>query len=289
MELRQLEYFVAVAVEGGFTAAAQRTHTTQPNISAQIRALERELGTALFHRAGRQVRLTTAGEAALPSARDTLTAAESVTRAVADVADLAAGSLSIGMVDGCTLPPLFTALGRFRDTHPGVALTLIEDASPTLIELVTAGRLDVALAGWSSDLPSGLDHRAIIREDIVAVLPRDHPFLGKSSLTSDDLRGQPLICLPPGAGIRGAFDRTLGLPVALEASSPDAVAEMARSGLGIGILSRSIADDRGDIVASRPIVGADAPAVLGFVWRRPAWAAVTAFLDFTTAAFQVAA
>ena len=68
MELRQLEYFAAVAAEGSFTAAAHRVHTTQPNISAQIRNLEHELGAALFDRSGRAIRLTDAGRAALPAA-----------------------------------------------------------------------------------------------------------------------------------------------------------------------------------------------------------------------------
>ena len=121
MELRQLEYFAAVAEHGSFTAAAAHVHTTQPNISAQIRTLERELGSVLFDRTGRTVRLTEAGRAALPAARDTLDAAARVAAAVAEVDGLLRGSLSIGMVEGCTIAPLFAVVRTpawDKDAHP---------------------------------------------------------------------------------------------------------------------------------------------------------------------------
>src|SRR5688572_18908100 len=102
MELRQLEYFVAVAEEAGFTRAAERVHISQSGVSAQVRALERELGATLFDRSTRAATLTAAGEAALRHARAALQAAEAVRRAVDEVNSVVRGRLVVGMVTACT-------------------------------------------------------------------------------------------------------------------------------------------------------------------------------------------
>ncbi|MCZ4578413.1 LysR family transcriptional regulator [Gordonia amicalis] len=291
MEMRQLEYFVAVADEESFTAAAQRVHTTQPNISAQIRSLERELGSALFDRSGRSVRLTDAGRAALPAARTALAAAAGVIHAVSEVRGLLRGSLAVGMVEGCTVAPLFTALGTFGSTHPKVALTLRESPSDRLIASVTDGSLDVVLASYGDELPRGIESLTVISEPVVAVVPADTS--GKVEAAQlDDLRRQSLICLPCGAGIRTVFDDAAvahGGPIrpAIEASSPDAIVELVCSGMGTGILSASIAaaDER---VAGLPIVGVDADARLGVLWRTDASPATRRFVDLVREEFRLA-
>src|SRR5205823_4449411 len=139
MELRQLEYFVAVAEERNFTRAAERVHISQSGVSAQIRQLERELGADLFDRSARTATLTVAGKAALEHARATLAAASSVGQAVGEVTDLIRGRLDLGMVIGCTITELFDALATFHRAHPCVELSLQEDNSDRLIEGVRAG------------------------------------------------------------------------------------------------------------------------------------------------------
>src|SRR5476651_2161274 len=114
MELRQLEYFVAVAEEGNFTRAAERVHISQSGVSAQIRRLERDLGATLIDRSGRAATLTTAGAAALEHARAILASVNAVRAAVDDVSGLLRGRLVVGMVTGCTVTPLFDALAAFR-------------------------------------------------------------------------------------------------------------------------------------------------------------------------------
>src|SRR5262245_24643763 len=117
MELRQLEYFVAVAEEANFTRAAQRVHVAQPAVSAQIARLERELGQPLFDRSRRAVRLTAAGEAALPFARQALRAVADVSTAVDEVGELVRGSVTIGTVTAhnVDMPELLAA---FHTAHP---------------------------------------------------------------------------------------------------------------------------------------------------------------------------
>ncbi|MGW9262617.1 LysR family transcriptional regulator [Gordonia terrae] len=288
MELRQLEYFAAIAAEGSFTGAAARVHTTQPNISAQIRTLERELGSTLFDRSGRTVRLTDAGRAALPAARRALAAADDVSGAVAEVAGLVRGSLSVGMVEGCTIAPLFAALGTFRATHPQIELSLRESPSNDLIASVDDGRLDVALAGYGDDLPPGVSSMTIIAERVVAVLPAN----GRSPRRPMDLallRDRSLICLPGGAGIRSVFDAaavSAGGPIrpAIEASSTEAIIELVCSGMGVGILSESIAADD-ERVAGVPIRDVDGTAHLGLLWGSRPSAAAVRFVEVATDAF----
>ncbi|HEY5014088.1 MAG TPA: LysR family transcriptional regulator, partial [Acidimicrobiia bacterium] len=147
MELRQLEYFVAVAEEANFTRAAERVHISQSGVSAQIRQLEHELGATLIDRSGRVATLTTAGVAALEHARVALASVAAVRDAVDDVTGVIRGRLVVGMVTACTVAPLFDALAAFHAAHPGVAIALFEDNSDRLVDSVRAGTTNLALIG----------------------------------------------------------------------------------------------------------------------------------------------
>ena len=114
MELRQLEYLMAVVEEGSFTRAAARVHISQSGVSAQIRLLERELGQTLLDRAARTVRPTAAGLAILPSVREALAGVEGARRAADELAGMVRGRVTVGMVTACTVEVLFDALARFH-------------------------------------------------------------------------------------------------------------------------------------------------------------------------------
>src|SRR5688572_7201411 len=150
MELRQLEYFVAVAEEANFTRAAARVHISQSGVSAQVRQLERELGADLIDRSTRTASLTDAGAAALAPARAALVAAASVRQAVDEVNELMRGRLVVAMVTACTVTPLFDALASFNRAHPGVEITLAEDSSDRMVEQVRDGLVDLALVGCAA-------------------------------------------------------------------------------------------------------------------------------------------
>ncbi len=154
MELRQLEYFVAVAEEANFTRAAERVHISQSGVSAQIRQLEHDLGAELIDRSGRSASLTPAGQAALPQARAALTAVSAVRQAVDEVTGLIRGRLVIGMVTACTVTPLFDALAGFHRAHPGIEIALVEGNSDWLIEQVRSGQADLALIGAAGAPPA---------------------------------------------------------------------------------------------------------------------------------------
>ncbi|MGW0788302.1 LysR family transcriptional regulator [Streptomyces sp. NPDC002911] len=272
MDLRQLEYFVAVAEERNFTRAAERVHISQSGVSAQIRRLERELGAELFDRSSRTAALTVAGKAALEHARAALAAAEAVGQAVGEVAELIRGRLTVGMVIGCTVTPLFDALAAFHRAHPGVGIALLEDNSDRLVEGVRTGAVDLALIGTAAPVPEGLGSLTVISERLVAAVRDGDPLARQQRVTLRDLTARPLICMPPGTGLRTLLDRACaaqGLQpvIALQASAADAVADLAARGLGVAVLSASMAASYDDRLTARLIDDVETPALLALVWR----------------------
>lgn len=176
LDLRQLRYFVAVAEELHFGRAARRLHMTQPPLSMQIRALEQTLGTALFLREKRTIRLTAAGETLLLEARRLLAEAERVRASVQAAAQGLAGSLRIAFVstaDYGVLPPL---LREYRKRSPGVRLELLEATSDQQWQALAEGRIDAGFVIAPDRLPPGLARLVVSDEPLVLALPASGEF-----------------------------------------------------------------------------------------------------------------
>jgi DNA-binding transcriptional LysR family regulator len=254
MELRQLEYLVAVAEEANFTRAAERIHVAQPAVSAQIQRLERELGQTLVDRSRRAVRLTAAGEAVLPHARAALAAVRAMGVAADEVSQLVRGTVTIGTVTShnVDIPQL---LADFHAEHANVEITLGTETSDNLIENVRTGRLDVAIASVGPDeVPDGLSIEVVTDEAIKAAVCLADPLAKRKKIRLADLRDRTLIALPDGAGIRNQFDRACAKAgvsprIAFEASTPLALADLAGRGLGVAIVPASVPGGRADLHA----------------------------------------
>lgn len=176
MELRTLEYFVAVAEEGSFTKAAARCHVVQPAISQQIQNLERELGEPLFERLPRKVTLTPGGVALLPYARACLAAAAAATRAFVERSQLLGGSLTLGTVSGLQGTRFPALLGEYHRRYTEVALELVYASTSALLGRVRDGSLDAAvIAGGLNVLPGGVRARTLLYDTVVAVRPLSAP------------------------------------------------------------------------------------------------------------------
>jgi DNA-binding transcriptional LysR family regulator len=247
MELRQLEYLVAVADEASFTKAAERVRVAQPGVSAQIRRLEAELGQPLLDRSGRTVRPTAVGAAVLPYARAALEAAAGVRLAVDEHTGLLRGRVAVGMVVACGLPDVPDLLETFHAEHPAVEMTLMEADSDTLVDGIRTGRLDLALVGLAGDAPSGIESRVVIDEPLVAAVARRDPLAARRTITLRRLAQRALVCLPRGTGLRSALDDACAIAgveanVAFEAGDPRVVAQLAERGLGVAILPTSVAE-----------------------------------------------
>lgn len=291
MELRQLEYFLAVADEANFTRAAHRVHISQSGVSAQVKQLEQELGTELIDRSGRTATLTPAGKAALEHARAALRSARDLRAAVDQVAGVVRGELTVGMVRACAVAPFFDALAAFRRAHPGVALALEEDDSDALLAAVRGKTLDAALVAVADSCPEDLECFEILREGLVALVPADHSLAaaGRGRVALRRLAEHQLICLPRGTGIRAAFDRSaatheVSAQITLQAGAPTTVADLARRGLGVAILSETTAAPHTDLRTLR-ISDAQVPAVLAMAWSGSANPALSELLGICRRAF----
>jgi DNA-binding transcriptional LysR family regulator len=290
MELRQLEYFIAVAEEANFTRAAERVRISQSGVSAQIRQLERELGADLFDRSTRTARLTVAGQAVLGPARATVASAAAVQHAADEVTGLVRGKLTLGMVVGCTVVPLFNALAAFHSAYPGVDLSLVEDNSDLLVERVHSGAIDLALIGVAGSPPDGLGSLTIISEGLSALVPSEHPLVGRKRVSLTELARHQIVSMPVGTGIRTVLDRacaSVGVraAIALVASAADAIADLSGQGVGIGVLSTSMATHYQDRIHIVEIDGIDIPAVLALIWNPNTSPALDELIRHTRAAF----
>ncbi|MBC7279791.1 LysR family transcriptional regulator [Nocardioides sp.] len=269
MELGQLRYFVAVVDHGSFTAAAQRLHVSQSGISAQLAKLERELGHDLLVRGPRNVRLTHAGETLLPRARDALRAIEGVRQSADELSDLIHGQVRLGMIAGCTIPGFLDAVATFHREHPGVSVELVEDTSDRLQRRTLAGELDLSLISHAGPVIEGLNTDSVSNERLAVITPPDHRLAGARPRLSD-LREETVLCIPPGTGIRTAFEQSCARAgvepeVDLSGSNPETLLGLTARGLGVCVLAGSMA--RGTELVATTIVDAEVRAGLALIIR----------------------
>ncbi|WP_091447962.1 LysR family transcriptional regulator [Actinokineospora iranica] len=292
MELRQLEYFVAVADEASFTKAAAKLFVAQPGVSAQVRRLERELGQPLFDRSGPTVRLTDVGEAVLGYARAVLDGAAMVRLAVDEFAGLVRGRVAVGMVRACSSVELPPVLADFHQDYPGVEITLSEDDSDRLLGAVISGRLDVAVVALTEEEPDGVALDVIVDEELVIAVSSGDRLAGAGAVGIEALRGRGLVSLPKGTGMRACLERACAAAgfeprVALEVSNPAMLADLAARGLGPAILPASLAAERAENLTAVRVSGPGLRGRMALAWRAggPSSPAARRFLDYARAAF----
>ncbi|MET8678993.1 LysR family transcriptional regulator [Streptomyces sp. NPDC004647] len=246
MELRHLEYFVAVAEERHFTRAAERLLVSQSGLSASVRALERELGAQLFVRSTRSVELTGPGRALLVEASRALASVRAAKDAVAAVQGLLRGTLSVGTeqcIAGVDVPAL---LARFRSEHPDVEVRLRQAGSAELVDEVDAGRLDLAFVALCGKPPEGVRLLPVTSEPMVLLCHPEHPLAAAEKVEWDELSGEQFVDFHPDWGARGLTDRAFAAAgtrrqVALEVNDVHSLIELVGHGLGIAVVPQPVA------------------------------------------------
>lgn len=253
VELRQLEYFLAVADNLSFTRAAKRLHVVQSGVSATIKALERELGADLFVRGPAGVALTPAGRELAPHARATIDAARAAKDAVAATRGAIRGTVTLGTLTSINVIDLPTLLADLYARHPGVLVQLrsARAGSAGLLRQLRDGDLDVALVVLPDGPPADLHTRLVAAFQLLLVVPVSHPLAGRESVPMAELAGMSFVDGPPGYGNRAVVDRAFAATgvqrtIALEVADIGTTATHIRNGLGIGFLSRFILDEIGD-------------------------------------------
>jgi DNA-binding transcriptional LysR family regulator len=238
MELRQLEYFLAVVEEGSFTRAAARLYMVQSSLSASLLSLERELGTELFIRGRRGAELTDAGRAFLVPARAAIAAADRARDAVAEVKGLLRGSVRVATVAVPRDLDVAETILAFQDEHPGVDVHVIHDGARDLVGLVADGQVDFALTPLRHRTTPALRFEPVVTSPLVVVCAAGHRFAGACELDLREVLEEPVIDLPRGWWVRELFDRMveerdLARRVRLEVNEWFGALAMVQRGVGL--------------------------------------------------------
>ncbi|MEU0249416.1 LysR family transcriptional regulator [Streptomyces sp. NPDC006235] len=275
VHVRDLRYFVAVAEELHFTRAAERLYVSQPALSKQIRALERQLGIELFRRDRRGVALTDAGTALLPYARRVLDAWEEGAAAMDNARAAQRSTLVVGMstspVRGGLLPAIRS---RFTATHPETLLRLRQVTWEDPTAGLADGAADVAFVWLPLPGQERYDWTVVAEEPLMVALPDAHPLAGRTEVDFTDLLDEPFLALPESTGpLRDfwlALDARDGRPprIGAEIASTEETYEALTAGLGVCLVAA------GNVplltlggVTARPVRGVT-PSRYVLAWRR---------------------
>jgi DNA-binding transcriptional LysR family regulator len=291
MELRHLRYFVAVAETGGFNRAARTLHVSQSAISEQILDLEQEIGVELIDRSQRRTRLTPHGELFLAEARRTLAAAERAVEVAQRSMRGEIGTLVIGFFVGGTGDFFAGLIREFRDSSPGVRVSLVEHTPSEQLDALIGGTIDI---GFTRNIEPArlalLEVERLYVEPLLAVMPKTHRLanrtiqlaeLASESFIVADRETSPVL-----------FDRVIALcaeagfspRIAATASVSTGVLTLVHAGEGIAILPKNAQDFAPEALAFCPIAHAGATIDLVVAWPRARENQITrAFLDLMRA------
>ena len=244
MDLRQLRHFIAVAEEEHFSRAARRSNIVQSALSTSIRTLEEELGTQLFVRTTRKVRLTEAGRVLLGHARIVLDAAREAKEAVAKVTGLERATLHLGGVPGLpTFIDIAALLATFRERYPAVDVQLSLSNASDLLERIRNGAVDIAVLPLSEP-QAGMETITVARDPLALVCAPGHRFAQRQSVRLHELADQSFVDFERGWAARHLTDRAfekagISRQTAYEVSDRDTMLALVQRGLGIALMPSS--------------------------------------------------
>lgn len=243
MELRQLEYFIAVADELNFSRAARRVHIVQSALSTSVSRLEKELGAQLIDRSKRQIALTPVGEAFLDQAYEVLYAAKRAKNTVTEYQGQLAGTVDVGTLMSSGALDLPAALGRFHRRHPLVNVRLRQSAAGSAghIAAIADGTLDLALISTPGRPSPLVEVRELGQEPMMFMCPADHPLADRQGVRVTDLIGEHLIQFAAGWGVRRLLDQAfadagLTASTAYELADYNIAAGLTRHQLGTTVM-----------------------------------------------------
>jgi DNA-binding transcriptional LysR family regulator len=295
MDLRQLRYLVALADERHFTRAAEREHIAQPALSQQIRRLEEEVGVALVERTTRRVAITEAGELLVARARRIMSELSAAEAELEALRGILTGHVSVGAMHTMGPVDVSLALAIFHQRHPGVELTVLEQSSEELAEMLRDDVLDLAFLSVTERIEShGLGLHQLVSEELVVILPQAHPLAGRSCVRMGELAGEQFISYREGSRLRELLNRAareaeFDPQVMLESNESRRIRRLVARGMGVAILPRS--DSEGSAGVEIAVVNLDQPALtrdITLAWRqgRRHPPAVAEFIDLSRELFS---
>lgn len=296
LNLHHLRVFAAVAEHRGFSRAAVALRLSQPAVSKTVQELERQVGLALFDRAGRSPRLTDAGEILFARARELFGVERVAEEELGALRGLERGVLRVGASTTVATYFLPQLLARFHEQHPGVTLRVLSANTRAIARKLLEGRLDIALV----EGPVSHERISVIpwREDeLVIIAPATHRLVRRKRVVAADLVGEPFILREPGSGTRAVAEVALAEhgvhpSATVQFGSTEAIKQAVAAGLGLAVVSRSAAADQLALgyIAVVPVIGMSFPRAMTELRLagRSASATTVAFRDLICAASPMA-
>jgi DNA-binding transcriptional LysR family regulator len=286
IQLRALRQFVAVAEELHFGRAAARLSMTQPPLTQAIQALEQRLGTLLFERTRRSVRLSASGAALLEVARRLLADAAALPAVVERAVRGDSGRLRLAFVSSVAYGPLPLWLRSFREAHPGVRIELREATLDVQTAAFAAGEIDAGFVLHAPDAaPAGFESQRVLDEAMWLALPEGSAAAARSRIRATDLRDMPLLTFPRAVtptlhDAIFAAQRALGWTpdVAQEAIQMQTLVNLVSAGMGVAWVPESVTKLQRTGVVYRHVVGCKLRAQTSLVWSAPAAPVVQRFV-----------
>jgi DNA-binding transcriptional LysR family regulator len=291
MDTRQLAAFCAVVERASFSQAAEQLGVTQPAVSLQIRSLEKRLGVQLLDRSGRRVEPTDAGRRLYRSALRLLAQEEQL---LAELGEEAEGELTGRLELGASTGPGGTVipivLCEFQQRHPEVHVALTVSDTQRIVEEVARRELELGVVG-AARRHRGVVFEPFFRDEVVLAVPRGHRFADRT-VSLEELRGEPLVLMQEGAGVRQMIDdelRAVGarlrdFDVRLELGLQESARTAVLAGFGVTFISRSAieADVSSGMIAIARVAGLDASREISLVRAsgRAETRVAQAFVDF---------
>lgn len=275
IELRHLRYFVAVAEELHFGRAAARLNISQPPLSQQIQMLEQQIGARLLARTNRSVALTAAGKQFLTDSRQILALVDDAAARAERLHQGEAGELRIGFTSSAPfIRAVSDTLSLFRQHYPDVHLQTREMNTREQLAPLSEGALDLGLLR-NTPLPDTLQYEVILRESLMAMIPRQHALAQKPVVTLAELAKEPFVFFDPHVGT-GLYDDILGLmrrynltpTIAQEVGEAMTIIGLVAAGLGVSILPASFNKVQLSEMCWVPLAEEEAVSEMWLVWSR---------------------
>ena len=286
MELDQVTAFLEVARQRSFSRAAEKLYRTQPAISAQIRALEQELGQKLFDRSGRKIFLTPAGDVLYEYGEKLVALHRETLQRVKDVQDAVAGKLVVGANEATCLYVLPQVFAGFKRKYPQVGISIYRNFSHKILQKMAEHQVDIGIVTLPV-MQNNLKVMPIYEDELQVVVPAKHPMAKRAAVKIEDLVPEPLI-FPKGGHTRELLDKIFRkyqhqLHISMELASVESIKKFVGAGLGISLLSRTYAEmeTKSGILKLIPLQGMQLVRRLGLVYRTDHYLsrAVQAFAD----------
>jgi DNA-binding transcriptional LysR family regulator len=273
MDFDQLETFLEVARHASFSRAAEKRFRTQPAVSAQIRALEEEVGARLFDRSGGKVSLTAAGKEFQKYVEETLEARKQMMTRLAEMEHVPRGEIVVGANEGTCLYVLPEVFAEFKQQYGGVAVNISRAESTKILESIIDNSVDFGVVS----LPVSDNRLTVVpihRDELVVIAAPGHPLAGMKAVPIAEAAKYPLL-LPKAGHTRDAledlfFERRLKPTISMELDSSELLKRFAAADVGVGFIARSnVLDDvRAGVLAALPLADVTIKRDLALVFRK---------------------